>query len=141
MFNGRFGEELYKEAYAHIPQSTVADRTQTAALACFEEFGYDEDTLCYSRFIRNKPAYFVSENHDSLTIQAPASDWERYAKTLKGHMLQPIDFSIHCSLKRNYTLTIPVDVEVAENSLADFKKVKLDDTPIHPLANQEVSAL
>lgn len=113
LFYERAGEELYKEGYAHIPQCTVADTTLAAALACFEEF--DENI-----------AFFTSENHDSLLIQAPANNWEPYAKALKRHMTRPINFNEHCSLRRDYILTIPVDIEVSETNFAELKKVKFE---------------
>jgi uracil-DNA glycosylase family 4 len=127
LFNERYGEELYKEGFAQIPQSTVADLTQTSALAAFEEFGYDVDTLCYSSKVRDRAAFFVSENHDSLAIQAPANDWQRYARALKKHMTRPVDFSIYCTLRRDYKLVIPVDMEIAEKNYAKFSKVKKED--------------
>ena len=114
-FNERFGEELYKEAYAHGPQSTVADITQTAALKLFDII---QD---------NKLVFICSENHDSLLIQAPEGEWEKWALELKKCMTMSVDFSTYCSLKRSYKLTIPVDIEVAEKNYAEFNKVKLTE--------------
>lgn len=113
-FYGKWDDELYKEGYANIPQSTVADTTLSAALDAWDEWGHD-----------NKTAVFVSENHDSLTAQVPANDWERYAKSLKKHMTRVIDFNTCCTLKRDYKLTIPVDIEMSEANYANFKKLKL----------------
>lgn len=104
VFHGRFEDELYKEGYAQTPQSTVADTTLSAALSCWDEIGHD-----------SKIAFFQSENHDALVMSVPINEWELYAKTLKKHMTRPIDFSIHCTLKRNFVLTIPVDIEVSIN--------------------------
>lgn len=113
IFYGRWDDELYKEAFAYIPQSTVADTTQSAAIDCDDEFNGDVDVM------------FLSENHDSLTIQAPANNWEPYAKCLKKHMTKELDFSQYCSLKRDVKITIPVDVEMSETHYAGFHKVKL----------------
>lgn len=101
IFNARMDDEIYKEAYAFIPQSTVADTTQSAAISCDDEFN------------DNKSVFFVSENHDSLTIQAPIGEWPKYAAVLKKHMLKEIDFNKYCTLKRDYKLIIPVDIEVS----------------------------
>lgn len=113
VFNGRYDDSLYKEAYAYIPQSTVADTLFSGAIAASDEFG--EDT----------PAMFLSENHDALTLQVPKGNWESYAKVIKKCTTIPIDFSKYCSLVRDVRLTIPVDVEYSETHYADFKKVKL----------------
>lgn len=102
IFHGKYEDELYKEGFAQIPQSTVADTTLNAALAAWDEWGRD-----------NKKAFFVSENHDALVVQVPVSEWRVYAHSLRKHMVRPIDFSTHCSLKRNFVLTIPVDIEVS----------------------------
>lgn len=118
LFNGLFDEDLSKEGYAHIPQSTVADLVGHAALAADEEFGGDAEV------------YFCSEDHDALAIQAPINNWEPYAKVLQKHLQTPIDFSTYCSLKRDFVLTIPSDIEISldekgnPTTLADLRKVK-----------------
>ncbi len=101
IFNGREDNELYKEAYAYIPQSTVADLVQGAGLLAEDEFGGDENV------------YFCSENHDALVMQAPINNWEPYAKVLKKHMQRTIDFSQYCTLKRDGLLVIPSDIEIS----------------------------
>lgn len=101
VFNGRMDNQLYKEGYANIPQRTVGHLVQGAALKIDEELNGDNSFM------------WISENHDSLLMQVPASNWEPYAKLMKKHMMTPIDFSKHCSLKRDYILTIPSDVEIS----------------------------
>jgi hypothetical protein len=68
---------------------------------------------------------WVSENHDSLLMQAPANNWEPYARLMKKHMEAPIDFSTYCSLKRNYVLKIPCDIEISDTNYAELRKVKV----------------
>lgn len=111
IFNGRWGEEIYKEGFANIPQRTVAHLVQGAAMRAAERF--------------DAQARFICEAHDALLIEAPANDWERYARVLKEEMEQPIDFSLYCSLRRDYMLTIPADVEFSDASYGALKKVKL----------------
>ena len=113
VFNGRMDEALYKEGYANIPQRTVSHLVQGAALKIEEELNSDVEHM------------WISENHDSLTMQVPATNWEPYARLMKKHLEKPIDFSVYCSLKRNCKLTIPADVEIAEKNYAEFTKVKL----------------
>jgi uracil-DNA glycosylase family 4 len=113
VFNGRLDESTFKEGYANIPQRTEAHLVQQAALAVEEELAGDVEHM------------WISENHDSLTMQVPANNWEPYAKLLKKHMQQPIDFATYCSIKRNYVLTIPADIEISDTHYGDFKKVKV----------------
>lgn len=113
IFNGRMDDSLYQEGYANIPQRTVAHLVQGAALAIDEELNGDAEIL------------WAEEKHDALYLQAPANNWEPYAKLMKKHMETPIDFSIHCTLKRNIKLIIPCDVEISKTNYASFEKIKL----------------
>jgi hypothetical protein len=40
-------------------------------------------------------------------------------------MEAPIDFSTYCSLKRNYVLKIPCDIEISDTNYAELRKVKV----------------
>jgi hypothetical protein len=104
IFHGKYEDELYKEGFAQIPQSTVADTTLTGALSAWDDWGHD-----------SRIAFFVSENHDALVAQVPFKEWRTYAKSLQGHMVRPIDFSRNCTLRRDFVLTIPCDIEVSIN--------------------------
>jgi DNA polymerase len=113
IFNGRMDEQLYKEGYANIPQRTVAHIVQGAGLKIDDELNGDTNVM------------WMSENHDALFMQAPANNWEPYARLMKKHFETPVDFRTYCSLKRDYTLTIPCDIEISETNYAEMKKVKL----------------
>lgn len=113
IFNGRMDDELFKEGYANIPQRTVAHLVQGAALKVDDELNGDVQAI------------FLSENHDSLTLQVPESNWEPYARLLKKHMEAPIDFRTYCSLKRDCTLVIPAEIEISNTNYGDFRKVKI----------------
>lgn len=113
IFNGRMDDELYKEGYANIPQRTVGHLVQGAGIKVYEELNGDTEAL------------FLSENHDALVMEVPATNWEPYARLLKKHMMAPIDFSLYCSLKRDYILTIPCDVEFSDTNYANMVKVKV----------------
>ena len=115
IFNGRMGDDLYKEGYANIPQRTVAHLVQGAALKIEDELGVDHEE-----------GVFVGEKHDELIMSVPENNWEPYAKLLRKHMEAPIDFSTHCTLKRDYILTIPCDVGISDTHYGDFRKVKLE---------------
>ncbi len=112
IFNGRMDDELYKEGYANIPQRTVAHLVQGAAIKIDDELNGDTAFL------------WLSENHDSLLMQVPETNWEPYAHVMKKHLEAEIDFN-GCSLKRDYKLVIPCEVEFSDTNYADMKKVKL----------------
>jgi len=113
MFTGRMDNEIYKEGYADIPQRTEAHLVQGAALKIEDELNGDIEHM------------WLSENHDSICMQVPENKWEPYAKLMKKHMETPIDFRTYCTLKRDYTLIIPCDVEISSTNYGDFEKVKL----------------
>lgn len=113
IFNGRMDDEIYKEGYANLPQRTVAHLVQGAALKVDEELNGDTEM------------WWITEKHDALYIEAPENNWEPYAKLLKKHMEAPIDFRTYCTLKRDYTLVIPADVEMSTTNYANFEKVKI----------------
>jgi uracil-DNA glycosylase len=111
VFNNRMDDSLYQEAYANLPQRTVAHLVQSAAVRSKERF--------------NGEAIFLVEAHDALVIEAPKNNWEPFARVLKEEMEKEIDFNQYCSLKRDYRLKIPADVEVSETNYGDFHKVKI----------------
>lgn len=113
IFNGRMDDEIYKEGYANIPQRTEAHLVQTAALNIDDELNGDTEFM------------WATEKHDALYLQAPENNWEVYAKLMKKHMQAPIDFRTYCTLKRDYTLIIPCDIEISHSNYASFEKVKI----------------
>lgn len=114
IFNGRMDDDIFKEGYANIPQRTVSHLVQGAALAIENEIQDDDG------------GYFIGEKHDELIMEVPENNYEPYARLLKKYMEQPIDFSKYCSLKRDYVLTIPCDVEMSDTHYGEFRKVKFD---------------
>jgi uracil-DNA glycosylase family 4 len=111
IMNGRMDDEIYKEGYANIPQRTVAHLVQKAAVVSKEKFNGD--------------AIFLVEAHDALVIEAPKNNWEPFARILKEEMEKEIDFNQYCSLKRDYRLKIPADVEISDTNYGDFRKIKI----------------
>lgn len=101
-FFDRWGEDLFKEAFAHIPQSTVPDQIRHAGLRAkktFEKEGIE--------------AYFVLEGHDSLVSLVRESDVDSYLEILHGEIERPIDFS-RCTLERG-SLIIPAESKLGYN--------------------------
>jgi DNA polymerase len=112
IFNGKYEDDFYKEGYAQIPQSTVADTTQNALLDIDDEW-VGEDV-----------AYLISENHDALVAEVPINDWELYAESMRKHMTRVIDFEPYCTLKREVKLIIPVDIEVTDRNYGALEKAR-----------------
>jgi len=107
-FNERWGEQLWKEAFAHIPQNTVSEKIKRSALEAK----------------RRKPGLLIiAEKHDALSILGKIEERKENIAMMRDIMEVPIDFSL-CSLKRD-KLVIPVGVEIGTR-YNDFKKYKED---------------
>jgi DNA polymerase I-like protein with 3'-5' exonuclease and polymerase domains len=106
-FFDRPGNNLYKESFAHLPQSTVKDRLTLSALEIKK---------------RKYPIRLANEAHDSLTYLMPEGEYVDICKELRPIMEEPIDFS-KCSLPRG-TLVIPCDFEYGYN-YRELKKFKV----------------
>lgn len=108
MFFGRWGDDLFKEAYAYVPQSTVADIIHIGFLGIYREI---EETGLDKEGIR-----VVMNNHDAIAINIPKSLIESVGIPLmKRHMEFPIKFSAG-------VMTIPVEFKSGPNWF-DMKKV------------------
>jgi uracil-DNA glycosylase len=104
-FNDWWGEDLWKEAYAQLPQSTVADQVAKAAL----------------RIRRRIPGVrIIVEAHDALVFMTPNAMVEKHARIIKEELEVPIDFS-RCTLPRG-ELVIPCEAKYGINykELKDF---------------------
>lgn len=102
MFFDRWGKELFKEAYAQLPQSTVPDHLRRAGIRAkrrFIESGVD--------------ARFVVEAHDALVSLVREGHVDEYVRILHEEIERPIDFS-RCSIKRGIVI-IPAETKVGRN--------------------------
>jgi|TARA_R110000824_G_scaffold71760_3_gene183613 uracil-DNA glycosylase family 4 len=109
MFYERWNRELWKEAYAQIPQASVSDHTKGVALRV-------KDKIPDIRLLL--------EAHDGLDFLVPKAEAETYARVIRQEFLRPIDFSV-CSLPRG-ELVIPVEVQIAEDNYRDFIDLELE---------------
>ena len=106
-FYERLNDDLYREGFAQIPQSTVTDHTKECALIIDEEYP-EVDILL--------------ESHDALFMQVPEKEYLEYAKELKPIFERPIDF-VDCSLSRGM-LVIPCEIEIGYNA-KDMNELKV----------------
>lgn len=100
---------FYKEAYAQIPQATVADNTKRAMLGIRHEV---------------PDIRFVLEWHDGFLAMVPIREVELYARLFNVWMEKPIDFS-ECSLPRK-SIVIPCELEYSETTYYDMETYELD---------------
>jgi uracil-DNA glycosylase family 4 len=122
VFLNRWGDELFKEAYSWIPQSSIADKVNRQGIL----------------FIWNNQQWFkylelLNQIHDSLVFQIPiAIGWDKHAEMLlrlRDSLESPMvwhgkEFTIPLEFKFGYTMK-------------DTKKVGLDnDETVGRLANK-----
>lgn len=104
-FFEKWGNELFREAYAHIPQSTVGDNTKRAMI-----------TLAIVDWIE-----MLIESHDAFLAQIPVLKVEECYWLSKEAFEQPIDFE-KCSIPRK-PLIIPTDAKIGFN-WGEMEKLK-----------------
>lgn len=108
IFYERWGDDLFREGYAQIPQSTVADNTLDKMLKVKKAFG--------------KSVMICGESHDSFLAQIDKNEVYDLVPRIKSLVEEEIDFA-NCSLPRG-KLLINWDAEIAEHNYKDFKKFK-----------------
>ena len=105
-FLNRWGDELFKEAYAFIPQATVSDHLKFSA-----------------QIIERRAPWvqILSESHDSFLAQVPISQVDNAVRLFKEELDKPIDFS-KCSLSRG-ELIIPSEVSLGVKDWEHMEKI------------------
>lgn len=105
-FLDRLGEDLYKEAFAQIPQSTVPDQLGLGIEKMEEE---------------NPDLRIAVEWHDSILMLVPVNEVEQHVQLARRCIETPIDFS-ECTLPRG-ELIIPIEAKVGDNykRIEDYK--------------------
>jgi uracil-DNA glycosylase family 4 len=113
VFFERWGHDLFKEAYATIPQGTVKDHLTSAMYRIEKEIPN----------IR-----FLLESHDAFLTEIPDNpeSIKFHAELFLRELERPIDFS-SCSLPRG-KLIIPGEVELGYN-YKDLRKWKREQCP------------
>jgi uracil-DNA glycosylase family 4 len=106
-FFDRWGRELFKEAYAQLPQSTVPDHLRRAGIRAKIRFEAQQID-----------ARFVVEAHDALVGLVKREHVQAYASILHEEIERPIDFS-RCTIQRG-TLIIPAESKIG----TDYKNLK-----------------
>lgn len=121
IFYERWGDDLFREAMAYIPQRAVSDNTKAAGIRIKKQAPY---------------AKIILEAHDGLLFSLRLEYLDEFVPLAKKEMERPINFT-HCSLPRRY-LKIPCDVEIGEN-YKDLKKYKTKEKEKEPEVIQLVT--
>lgn len=107
VFYAGWGKELFKEAYAYVPQSTVADHFNGAVQP---ELGIKGGLIEVKRQIVDKSngdIKICNQSHDSLIAEVPTQLVNELAPQITSILYRPL-------VVNNEQFTIPVDVEVGE---------------------------
>lgn len=107
IFYQAWGDELFKEATAYIPQSTVSDHCKGRV---HSELGIEGGLkMIYKELI--KPYYpqhkMVNESHDSCILEVPYALGPEILERTMGYLRRPL-------VVNGETFTIPVDGEIGE---------------------------
>lgn len=105
-FFAQWGDELFKEATAFEPQSTVADHFNGMV---HPELGVEGGLIqIYKKLIKPYPdRRIINQSHDSFMAEVPKQDASDLALEAKAMLLRPM--VIH-----GVEFTIPVDAEIGE---------------------------
>jgi len=109
IFYERWGDDLFREGLAYLPQRAVTDNTKAAGIRIKRGF---------------REAKIILEAHDALLFAVRIEYLDDFIPLAKKEMERPINF-LACSLPRRF-LKIPCDVEVGEN-YRDLKNFKFPD--------------
>ncbi len=116
VFFGQWGDELFKEAYAFIPQSTVADHFNGAIQP---ELGLPGGLIEVRNRIRTKslPARILNQSHDSCLILFKEECKDELLPLVHSTLLRPM-------VVEGEQFTIPVDCEIGER-WGELEKIKV----------------
>lgn len=115
-FYNYWGEDLFKEAIAFKPQSTVADH----ALGLIQpELGIEGGVLGVYKYIckKNSEIKIVNTSHDSIIVECPQSIHTEIIPQILSQFYRPI-------IINGEECRIPVDCEVGER-WGEMQKVKV----------------
>ena len=112
-FFERWGKELFKQAYAHVPQSTVSDHFH----GCVQpELGISGGLLEVYKNICTHEILLVNDSHDSCMLEVPAESATEIGERVRATLYRPVVIN-------GEEVTIPVDLEVGER-WGEMTKIK-----------------
>ncbi len=106
-FFGRMENSLINEAISYIPQVVVSDQNKFSFIGISEEM---------------PEIFYLNESHDSSLVEIKKDELERYGGLVKKYIETPINFN-RCSLKRDFELVIPSEIEWSDTNWAEMRKL------------------
>lgn len=104
-FFAAWGLELFKQATAHLPQSTVADHTNGAIQPELSIKGGLSEV--YKVYVKTGALRIINQGHDSITGETPVHLMNEIAAGVRALMERPL-------VIKGEQFTIPVEVEAGE---------------------------
>ena len=105
-FYDSWGEELFKKATAHVPQSTVADHLNGAIQGSNPVKGGLKEV--YNTYVVQRQVIrIINQSHDSFVCEAPDQGYQELALEIGSLLRRPLVIN-------SETFTIPVECKVGE---------------------------
>jgi DNA polymerase I-like protein with 3'-5' exonuclease and polymerase domains len=112
-FFGNWDEQLWKKAYAHIPQSTVSDHFH----GCIQpETGIKGGFLEITKSIVTDEIRVINDSHDSCMLEVPKEVAYEVGERVRATLYRPL-------IINGEEVTIPVVLEIGER-WGELEKVK-----------------
>lgn len=104
VFFQQWGKELFKAAYAHIPQSTVSDHFH----GCVQpELGIEGGLLGVYKNVCTDEILLINDSHDSCMLEVPKESAKEIGEEVRRQLCRPL-------VVNGEEVTIPVDLEIGE---------------------------
>lgn len=109
MFFDRWSNDLLKEAYSDIPQSTVSNQTKHAGMRIKSRLPWVQ---------------FILEGHDALLVQVPDNTEQiaEYCSVAREELERPIIFQGGTFDRHSFELIIPADFTMGRINYKDLEK-------------------
>lgn len=112
-FFGNWGDDLFKQAYAHVPQSTVSDHFH----GCVQpELGIKGGLIAVRENICTDEILLCHDAHDSCMLEVPKQNALEIGERLRATLRRPL-------IVNGEEITIPVDLEIGER-WGEMDKIK-----------------
>lgn len=104
-FFAQWGNELFKEATAYVPQSTVADHMNGMVQ---DELGIEGGVIVvYEKLMKPGHIRIIGQAHDSILCIVPIKNCVEICQEIHSYLLRPL-------VVNGEEMTIPVDCEIGE---------------------------
>ena len=98
-FFDRFDDNLFRQAYSFIPQSSITDQMKDIMIGISEEM-----------LAKGKEPNFIYENHDGIMADQLIEDAELFMDLFIKYAAKAINFR-NCTLARDIEIVVPAELE------------------------------